>query len=253
MDWWLMADVDDTPRHWSLASLAALIAIAVGPPWLCIGPGGVAWHLVGAGGVVWLVSVVAKSWTVRLLRATWLPQPGSVRGAAVLQGLVSAILELGFAAAYLATAAAAFAVDFDVIDIVGFGVGAGSAEAGYVLWLGVFGPKPNEDELAAWVRGARVSWCVRYSVPVERLFALIGHTGSRGLIALALFGPGSLAWVWAVLAVALFALVDGVAVYGHQQQWQWHDPPVCRHAQSFFALVSLVEIVLFTVGSRSLA
>jgi hypothetical protein len=247
-----MADVDDIPRHWSLASLAALIAIATVPPWLCIGPGGAAWHLVLAGAVVWFVSVMAKSRTVRLLRASWLPQPGSVRGTAVLQGLVSALLELGFATAYLATLAA-FDIQLDFVDILGFGVGAGSAEAGYVLWLGVFGPKPKQEELAAWVRGARSSWCVRYSVPVERLFALIGHAGSRGLIGLALFGAAPLAWLWAVLAIVLFALVDGVAVYGHQRQWQWHDPPVCRRAQSFFALVSVVEIALFTFGADRLA
>lgn len=242
-----MADVDDIPRHWSLASLAALVAITLVPPWLCIGPGGAPWHLVAAGAVVWFLSVVAKSRIVRALRNPALPQPGSVAANAVLQGFVSAV-ELAAAAAYLAALSALAPFEWRVIDMVGFGVGAGSAEAGYVLWLGVLGPKPNEEELAAWVRGARASWCVRYSVPVERLFALIGHTGSRGLIALALFGGGALSPLWAPVAVVLFAITDGVAVYGHLKQWEWHDPAICRRAQSFFALMSLVEISLFALA-----
>ncbi|HEY0328693.1 MAG TPA: hypothetical protein VGC77_06285 [Rhodopseudomonas sp.] len=244
-----MADVDDIPRHWSLASLAALAAIVAIPPWLCIGPGGAPWHLVVAGAVVWFLSVVAKSRIVRALRNPALPQPGSVAANAVLQGFVSAV-ELAAAAGYLAALSALAPFDWCVIDMVAFGVGAGSAEAGYVLWLGVFGPRPNEAELAAWVQGARVSWCVRYSVPVERLFALIGHTGSRGLIALSLFDAAPLALLWAPLAVVLFAITDGVAVYGHLQQWPWHDPTICRRAQSFFALMSVVEISLFAMASR---
>ena len=54
----------------------------------------------------------------------------------------------------------------------------GAAEVGYVLALAVRGPGPSPEQLTAWTRGARVSLCVRYAVPVERLFASIGHLGS---------------------------------------------------------------------------
>jgi hypothetical protein len=55
--------------------------------------------------------------------------------------------------------------------------------------------------------GARVSWCVRYAVPIERPFALIGHVGSRGLIYQAVIG-------------GTVSLIDGIAVYGVRRGWQ---------------------------------
>jgi hypothetical protein len=98
-------------------------------------------------------------------------------------GVASAACELAAAAAWLTAMPPG-----SLVDAVGFGVGAGSAEAAYVLVLAVTGPRPSDELLAVWLRGARASWCVRYAVPIERLFAAIGHLGSRGLIYLALDG-----------------------------------------------------------------
>lgn len=238
-----MAVAEDIPRSWTLSSLAALLAIAVVPPWLCIAVGRASWHLVVAGGLVWFASVCVKRLVARVtgaLSSRWAASPVTV---AALQGVISAATELGAAAAYLAVfPPVSFA------EIVAFGVGAGCAEVAYVLLLGIFGPRVAEEELRAWMRGAAVSWCVRYAVPIERLFALVGHTGARGLVYVALMDASPLGVVWGCCAVLFFAMIDGVAVYGHIKKWQWHDPAICRRAHSFFAALSIVESVLFLLA-----
>jgi hypothetical protein len=162
--------------------------------------------------VLWFASVVGK----RLL----IPGLNAITGSpwiatrAALQGALSAALELGATALYFA-----FFPRFSFAQVAAFGIGAGSAEAAYVLGLGLFGPRSTPTALNAWIKGARVSLCVRYSVAIERFFALLGHTGSRGLIYVGLYSSFPIAAGWVTVAVLLFALIDGVAVYGHLQNW----------------------------------
>jgi hypothetical protein len=234
-----MAATDDIPRSWSLLSLAALTAIVVAPPWLMIGIGGASWSIVAAGAAIWAASVLAKRALVRGGRRLVPGWPGTATTAAVLQGGVSAVTELAPAAAYLTTLRSA-----SLSEVLAFGIGAGAAEAAYVLALGIWKPQVDPDELLAWIEGAGVSWCVRYSVPIERLFALIGHVGARGLLYVALMHSGPFGVLWALAAITLFAAIDGVAVYGHLQRWQWSDPRVCRRAHSYFAALSVTELIL---------
>lgn len=228
---------DDIPPHWGLSSLAALLAIALGTPLLCWAYGAGWLHLL-AGAVIWLLSVVLKRVLAPGLRVLPDRTPDAI--VAGLQGLLSAATELGAAAIYFMMQPA-----MTWIDIVGFGVGAGAAEAGYVLLLGIIGPKPPADELRAWIAGAAQSYCVRYSVPIERLFALVGHTGARGLLYLGVGAVAPSIVLAALAAVVFFVVIDGVAVYGHQRRWKWHDPATCRRAHGFFALLSVLEFTLF--------
>jgi hypothetical protein len=238
-----MAATDDIPRSWTLPSLGALALIAVAPPCLAIALGDASWISVAAGALIWFASVCVKRIVIqsaRRLAPFWPLSSGTV---AALHGTASAIIELGAAAIYLSALPSA-----SLSEVLAFGAGAGSAEAAYVLALGIIHPQVDPDELRAWMTGAAVSWCVRYAVPVERLFALIGHVGSRGLLYVALMQQSSLALLWGMAAVLLFALIDGVAVYGHLKQWQWHDPVICRRAHSFFAAVSITEFALMLVA-----
>jgi hypothetical protein len=159
-------------------------------------------------------------------------------------GIISAISELSVVALYFTT--------WPLLSVgqVAVGVGAGSAEAAYLLGLGVFGPRPPPDQIAAWARGAESSLCVRYRVPIERLFALIGHIGARGLVYIGLHTSLVGGVTWISVALLLFTAIDGVAVYGHLQQWKWEDPPVCRRAHLYFASVSLVEALLYIICVR---
>lgn len=240
-----MAEADDIPRSWTLSSLAALIGIVVVPPWLAIGLGHASWVLVVAGALIWFGSVIVKRLVFQAARRLAPGSPVSPLAVSTLQGTASAITELGAAALYLATLPSA-----SLADVLAFGAGAGSAEAAYVLVIGILKPQIDPDELRAWVNGAAVSWCVRYAVPVERLFALIGHVGARGLLYVALMQPGPLAPLWGIVAVSLFAGIDGVAVYGHLRKWQWHDPGTCRRAHSFFAAMSTAEFTLLLLAFR---
>jgi hypothetical protein len=233
------------PRSWSLLSLAALAAIVAAPPWLAW-QAGATWLQIAAGALVWAASVGAKIPIYRALRRPLAAM--TLPWVAATQGVASAACELAAAAAWLTAMPPA-----SLVDAIGFGVGAGSAEAGYVLGLAAIGPRPSDETLAAWMRGARASWCVRYAVPIERLFAAIGHLGSRGLIYLALGGSGGSggggAAAWALPAVVLFSLIDGIAVYGTRRGWLWHEPPVCRAAHATFATLGCAELLLFVIAA----
>jgi hypothetical protein len=238
-----MAATDDIPRSWTLPSLAALVIIVVAPPWLATALGDASWLTVAAGALIWFASVCVKRIVIQSARRLAPPWPLSAGMVAALQGATSALIELGAAAIYLVTLRSA-----SLADVLAFGAGAGSAEAAYVLALGVIYPQVDPNELRAWMNGAAVSWCVRYAVPVERLFALVGHVGSRGLLYVALMQPSSLALLWGMAAVVLFALIDAVAVYGHLKQWRWHDPVICLRAHSFFAAMGMTEFALLLIA-----
>ncbi len=215
------------------------MALAIGPPAAAVWFGA-SWLSLGAGAAVWAVSVAVK---FALARASGPPLAAlEPLAAAAIDGAVSAVCELGAAAIALALLA-----PLPLIDAVGFGVGAGSGEVVYILALSLSGAAPPDDVVAAWLRGARRSFCVRYAVPIERLSAVVGHAGARGLVYLAIDGSHSA--LWALPAVALFGVIDGIAVYGARRNWPWHEPTVCRRAQGAFAALAAAELLLFMIAA----
>lgn len=227
------------PWVWSFLSLIALVFLAVVPAAFLVAKLAAPWYLVFWGAVTWGSAVAVKRPLAAQLNR-WLKNSGRI-SLSTWQGLLSAILELGCAALYLWRVKGA-----DIHAVLGFGVGAGAAEVVYVLVIAVLSKRDPAVE-AAWATAARESLCVRYQVTIERFFALIGHVGSRGLVyvALQLAMPGGAMLLLA--AVVCFALVDGVATYGHLCGWNWFDPRRCRTVHLFFATVSLVELTLFLI------
>ena len=134
--------------------------------------------------------------------------------------------------------------------MLAFGIGAGCSEVIYVLVSGITAKRDPERE-AAWARGAAVSLCVRYQVPIERLFALVGHVGSRGVVYAGLHAKFPECVLLLFLAVFLFTAVDGVAYYGHLRGWNWSEPSVCRRTHGFFAFISVIEFGTFLAVFRS--
>ena len=241
-----MATADDIPRSWTLSSLAALVAIAVGPPTLAVALGDASWIPLVAGAAIWGGSVCAKRFIVRAVRRVsggWTLAPF-----AALEGLVSGLTELVPALAYLATLHSARLARRPRI----WGGCRLSGGGHDVLVFGILTPRIDPDVLRAWIDGATVSWCVRYAVPIERLCALIGHVGSRGLLYIAVQRQDILGFFCAVAAVILFAAIDGVAIFGHARKWNWHDPVTCRRAYSYFAILGIAEFALFIVSSKQL-
>jgi len=232
------------PRHWTLIALGVVLGVAVVPPWFCIVRGSDWWILAG-GALTWAFAVLAKGPLARLL-ARALRRRLSHTSQAAAQGVLSAATELAAAALYFI-----FWPTSSFRDMLAFGVGAGSAEAGYILILALASPPPSSEVLARWERGARISLCVRYMLPIERFFALVGHAGARGLVAFAIIAGSLEAILLLAFAFILFAAIDAVAVYGKLQHWDWSDPRICRSAHAFFAGASTAQAVMFVFIARS--
>jgi len=232
---------EEAPARWGIISLAALLAVIIVPPAILLSAGASAKALIlGAG--IWAASVAVK-------RLAGLPLDRRLRKrntkseiAAGFHGALSAICELGLAAIFLRTWD-----DARLVDVLAFGAGAGCTEAFYVLCLAFTATKNRTDELA-WIREATESLWVRYTVPLERLLAAIGHSGSRGLVWLGLQLSGSQGVILVALAMATFTMVDGVAAYGLQKKWNWSDPTICRRTHLFFGGVSMAEMSTFLLA-----
>jgi hypothetical protein len=227
------------PRRWGLISLIALLALALAPCIvLTVKAGAHTWVHFFWGAGTWGIAVAIKRTLARWLNRALDQKAGQIFHAAS-QGLLSSLLELGAAALYLWRLDSA-----DLFTVLAFGAGAGSAEVVYVLAAGSLA-KPDPQKEVAWARNAWNSFCVRYQVPIERLFAVIGHIGSRGLVYVGLHGSAAEAILWLSVALLFFTAVDGVATYGHVRNWDWSEPATCRRAHGFFAVISISELLLF--------
>ncbi len=229
------------PRRWGIVSLIALLALAVAPGILLTVKAGIPIRVLFWGAGTWGIAVALKQTLARWLNHALGRKAGQIVCAAS-QGLLSALLELGVAALYLRRLGSA-----DLFTVLAFGAGAGSAEVVYVLVTGALA-EPDTQKEAAWARHAWNSFCVRYQVPIERLFGVIGHIGSRGLVYLGLLASAAEAVLWLSVALLLFTAVDGVATYGHLRDWDWSQPATCRRAHGFFAVISILELLLFLGG-----
>lgn len=220
--------------------LVALIAV----PLLVLSLAGVSLYVPAWGAGLWAGAVALKRVlgsaldSVLPLSGRQADQPGW--NSAALHGLLSAITELGVAALYLWNWR-----DATLAEVLGFGVGAACAEVIYVVGLGFLKREADPAALDAWAQAARRSLWVRFTVPIERLLAGIGHVGSRGLvwIGLQLALPIGVAIV--LLAVFLFAVVDGIAVRGLQQKWDWNEPGLTRRLHLYFGAIGISELTLF--------
>lgn len=230
------------PVIWGLVSLVALGGICVIPSFLLVYIGDVSIEIVIAGATIFALSVLLKRALGIAIQIPLLTVQTVVVKSAI-SGLLSASTELGAAGVYL------WMRDYKTLmEVVAFGIGAGSAEALYVLCLSLFMRADPKDE-KAWAQAATNSLWVRYTVPLERFLASIGHIGSRGLVWLGLMSTSLLntLWFWG-LALVLFTAVDGVAAYGLRQKWNWSDPTTCRFSHLYFGMLSFSEMAIFLLA-----
>jgi hypothetical protein len=161
----------------------AIVAAARGRAWLCFLGGGAAWYL-----AILLKQALAPA-VQELLYA---PTPGAELATATALGLVSALTELGSASALLWPRLRTLAA-------VAVGLGAGWFELGSTLL------EAQKEVAVAAMPEALGGWFL-----FERAITAAGHVSSR-LLVFAAFRRRS---VWLGLAaVALFAVVDGIAVH----------------------------------------
>lgn len=224
----------------ALPSAAATLVLMLALPTALAWASGSVWRYFAIGAASWVGAVALKLALMRIAGVRRWVATGILTAAA--WGLVSAVAELGFTAALVAgrLEGAAF------VDVVAIGVGVASVEILYVLGAGVRehwrGQDP--DTVEAWIAGARRSGWVRHMLFVERLSATLGHVGTRGLICIAL--ATHTAWP-ALLALASFSVVDGVAIYGRSRKWNWCDPALARRFYLMALAVGLLECGLFVV------
>jgi hypothetical protein len=128
-----------------------------------------------------------------------------VRRRAVVLGLWSALCELGLVAALVLV--------FPVVS----GAAAAGVGVGDVVGMGV---------------GAGAA---------EAL--ILGSSASRRLLWVGLVVPGQ--WYVIGVAVAFFALVDGVATYGGEAGWRWTEVAVAVRFHGFVAVVTAAECAIF--------
>jgi hypothetical protein len=76
---------------------------------------------------------------------------------------------------------------------------------------------------------------------VERFAAMLTHVGARGTVYVSVVrrdpAPG-------IAALALFAVIDGVAVYGTTAGWNWFDPQIARRFYGLAYVVAGLELTL---------
>ena len=234
-------------NFWGYISLMALLSLLALPPLLMMRYAGTRATVLLAGAVVWAVSVAVKHPLAYAL-SRMVAARISAGGTAAAQGFLSGVCELSAAALYFI-----FRPELSWTDAIAFGLGAGCAEIIYILVLGIMegirGRDPDAD--TAWLAAAECSLCVRYSVPLERFLALIGHTASRGLVYIGVSTPYSGSGLL-FFALLLFAAVDGVSYYGLKANWNWNSPGLCRRFYYFVGGVSLLEATVFLLLSASI-
>lgn len=227
---------EETPS--GAIALAGTLGLATIPPlWILLFQTEAATYL-GLGALSWTAAVILKHVLMKIPPVRTMSRAGPL--GAFAWGSISAASELGATLLLVI----AYGQPRDPWQIIALGVGVSTVEIVYVFGSAIRehlrGPDP--EQLEAWMRGARRSGWVRHMLFIERLSATLGHVGSRGLVCVWL--ATSQAWL-AVAGFTIFALVDGVAIFGRGRKWDWCDPPVARGFFAFVLSLGGVELAVF--------
>jgi hypothetical protein len=211
----------------TLLALAGILLL-VGGPVLCLRRRGAAWRWFFLGIASWALALFAKFLlNIGLYVGGAAALPAAAQG--TLGGFVSAGCELGMAALFLRRRVLSAA------NVLAFGAGIGSFEVLFVLGLGA--GVALVDGAAAGAMPAAAAWLFFL---LERVLTLVGHVASRVLVYVALRAR----WLFpAVVAVLLFACVDGTAAYGAAAGLDWDSIAVRGRLTLFLAVVGAGEAV----------
>ena len=199
---------------------------------------------VGYGVLAWVAAVLLKTAIHQLVIDRVVRQGASHRAVAAIQGLLSASTELGVAAVFFmyiwqpATMA----------ELIGFGAGAGMAEA--VILPSLKNPlkgtslELHATEVLACTGGdSTIQWL---SV-LERVLATVLHIASRSLVYLTFLSSNPLP---AVLAVGGFSCVDGVAYYGHLKKWRFDSVRTLASMYGYIGGIAAALTGIFVIFAR---
>lgn len=220
-------------HRWS-AGAVWILALAVP---LILWALGASRQLLWLGAASWLAAVLIKipiSIAIAIVAKSWSP-----RSRAVVQGALSAAIELGGAAFLLLRVPGISGW----LDVFAFACGAGSLEAVVLLVVSAVRPASQSD-MERWAESAQLSPVVRHVFALERALAWFGHLGSRSLLAIGVLQANPLP---IVVAFATFAATDGTAGYLTEQGADWFDPAALTRYFKLAAWLVAVELVVLAV------
>lgn len=158
---------------------------------------------------------------------------------AATQGALSGISELSAAAAFFVYVIP----EPSYWQLVGFGVGAGAVEA--IMLPFVSNPFKGTglgDHADEVFRVSSKNRAVQWLSVLERMWAMLLHVSTRGLVYLSVAGHNP---VPACVALAAFGLVDGSAYYWHLQKWRFDSFSVLVRIHTFLGLIACMLTAAF--------
>ncbi|MBL8986294.1 MAG: hypothetical protein JNJ80_08490 [Gemmatimonadetes bacterium] len=231
-----------------MPQFAAFLLLGLGLPLIVALAGVSSWTWIVLGAGAWGGGVLLKTLLGGPVGAACQALRPRQSFRSVWWGVWSAVCELGVAALVFAVV-----TPFPTLgEAIGFGVGAGSLEAFYVLYLairatGADGLVDASGRAVAAAPAGPVDRFQEWSGVLERFLASVGHLASRGLVwagmQAAVLVPGL------AFAVATFAAIDGVAFHGSVAKWDWADPGLSRRFYRFVAVVTGLELIAFLAAA----
>ena len=222
------------PAIWYLTAMASIavgvVPIAVLERWFGV-PRRIS---VGFGVLAWAGAVAAKAiihhWVVdRAVR-----RGADHRAASLVLGVLSAASELGVAAAF-------FVFVWrppTIAQLIGFGAGAGMAEAVMMPFItNPFRGSTLEAHADGVFTRSAGSALFQWFKVLERISATLLHVSSRALVYLTIASANPAP---AAVAVCGFAAVDGVAYYGLLQKWRFDQWRVLGRVHACVASVAIL-------------
>ena len=230
-----------------LVAIVGMLSLGIGAAIYLTQSLGVSRQIIGYGALSYaLGAVVFKGLLDDGLVVPFLQKRLSTSWLAITLGLVSALSELGAAALFFL-----FAIPrLSLPDLIGFGAAAGIIEAiivplmsigGINLFSGTPFEKHAVDQWQDW--GATPFTAMACPI-VERGLTLVVHTSSRALIYAAIL-LGNI--VPALIAVSLFACVDGLVSYALLNKWKVLS---FRVAIKLYGVVAIAAAILTFVFWR---
>lgn len=214
--------------------LPLLLAIGVPASYIAVFPSSSS--SMGAGGALWILAVGVKYYIGRIVYS----KKSRIVDASI-GGVWSAFTELGSVALWFHYQISSSPIPSEAVVAVGIGAGCTEIIGLYIYGI-VHHIKTPAKPPSEWVKGARVSWVIRYMFLIERLCALSIHVGSRCLIYMAV-RSGSV--VLSVIPILLFSIIDGSAIYGKSTGWNWYQPRLATRFYFFIMICGIVQIILY--------
>ena len=232
-----------------LLFLLGMLLVAVAPIAYLVSIHGISllpWILAGAA--AWALGLLVKlpltawvPWVKQWMGSKNAPRFGYA-ALAVVTGLLSGLAELGiaFLVLYLLVPLG------NVTTLIAFGVSAGSTEVLYVLLI--LTPREVQKALESGAlrlkaQGSPSPLGVALWPVLERAYATVIHTTTRGLVAASILGSDPLPGLLGLLA---FTLVDGAASFGDFREWNWQDARILRRFHAFGLGIAASGVVLFS-------